>query len=140
MSRRKGPLWSAGGERGLYKTTDGGATWNAVLTISPDTGISDVVFDVKNPDILYASSYQRRRAVGQMIGGGPEGGIFKSTNAGKTWTKLTNGLPKDDVGRIALGVDPRNPETCVRARQREGAERPRRSWPGVSRHVIRSRR
>jgi len=106
----QGPLWSAGGERGLYKTTDGGATWNAVLTISPDTGISDVVFDVKNPDVLYASSYQRRRAVGQMIGGGPEGGIFKSTNAGKTWTKLTNGLPKDDVGRIALGVDPRNPK------------------------------
>src|SRR5882672_9212723 len=104
----QGPLWSAGGERGLYKTADGGTTWNAVLTVSNDTGISDVVFDVKNPDILYASSYQRRRAVGQMIGGGPEGGIFKSTNAGKTWTKLANGLPKDDVGRIALGVDPRN--------------------------------
>jgi photosystem II stability/assembly factor-like uncharacterized protein len=106
----QGPLWSAGGERGLYKTTDGGATWNAVLTISADTGISDAVFDTKNPDVIYASSYQRRRAVGQMIGGGPEGGIFKTTNAGKTWTKLTNGLPKDDVGRIALGVDPRNPK------------------------------
>ena len=106
----QGPLWSAGGERGLYKTIDGGTTWSAVLTVSPDTGVSDVVFDVKNPDILYASSYQRRRAVGQMIGGGPEGGIFKTTNAGKTWTKLTNGLPKDDVGRIALGVDPRNPK------------------------------
>ena len=106
----QGPLWSAGGERGLYKTTDGGGTWSAVLTISPDTGISDAVFDAKNPDIIYASSYQRRRAVGQMIGGGPEGGIFKTTNAGKTWTKLSNGLPKDDVGRIALGVDPRNPK------------------------------
>jgi photosystem II stability/assembly factor-like uncharacterized protein len=82
----QGPLWSAGGERGLYKTTDGGNTWTAVLTISADTGISDAVFDAKNPDIIYASSYQRRRAVGQMIGGGPEGGIFKSTNAGKTWT------------------------------------------------------
>ena len=106
----QGPLWSAGGERGLYKTTDGGVTWNAVLTISPDTGISDAVFDTKNPDIIYASAYQRRRAVGQMIGGGPEGGIFKTTNAGKTWTKLSNGLPKDDVGRVALGVDPRNPK------------------------------
>jgi len=106
----QGPLWSAGGERGLYKTTDGGATWNAVLTISPDTGISDAVFNPKNPDILYASAYQRRRAVGQMIGGGPEGGIFKSTNAGKTWKKLSKGLPKDDVGRVALGVDPRNPK------------------------------
>ena len=105
----QGPLWSAGGERGLYKTTDGGNTWNAVLTVSADTGISDVVLDARSPDVLYASSYQRRRAVGQMIGGGPEGGIFKSTNAGKTWTKLTKGLPKDDVGRIALAVDPRNP-------------------------------
>ena len=106
----QGPLWSAGGERGLYKTTDGGATWNAVLTISPDTGISDVVFDTKNPDVLYASAYQRRRAVGQMIGGGPEGGIFKTTNAGRTWTRLSKGLPNDDVGRVALAVDARHPK------------------------------
>src|SRR3954454_12965598 len=74
----QGPLWSTGGERGLYKTTGGGATWTAVLTISADTGVSDVVFHPKNPDVLYASSYQRRRGVGQMVGGGPEGGIFKS--------------------------------------------------------------
>ena len=107
----QGPLWSSGGERGLYKTTDGGTTWTAVLTISGDTGITDVVFQPGNPDIVYAASYQRRRAVGQMIGGGPEGGIFKSSNAGKTWTKLTNGLPKDDIGRIGLAVDPRHPTT-----------------------------
>lgn len=107
----QGPLWSSGGERGLYKTTDGGVSWTAVLTISPDTGISDVVFRPGAPDTLYASAYQRRRAVGQMVGGGPEGGIFKSTNAGRTWTKLTNGLPKDDVGRIALAVDPRHAST-----------------------------
>ena len=106
----QGPLFSAGGERGLYKTTDGGATWSRVLHISDDTGISDIVFDPKNADVLYASSYQRRRHVGQMIGGGPEGGIWKTTDAGKKWTKLTNGLPKDDVGRIALGVDPKNPK------------------------------
>jgi photosystem II stability/assembly factor-like uncharacterized protein len=106
----QGPLWSAGGERGLYKTTDGGATWTKVLNISDDTGISDIVFEPKNPDVLYASSYQRRRAVGQMIGGGPEGGIWKTKDAGKTWTKLKNGLPKDDVGRIALGVDAKNPK------------------------------
>src|SRR6185437_8509152 len=105
----QGPLWSAGGERGLYKTTDGGATWNRVLFVSEDTGVSDVVFDPRNPDVIYASSYQRRRAVGQMIGCGPEGGIFKSKDAGKNWTKLKNGLPKDDVGRVALGVDPKNP-------------------------------
>jgi photosystem II stability/assembly factor-like uncharacterized protein len=119
----QGPLWSAGGERGLYKTTDGGTTWDRVLFVSDDTGISDVVFDPKNPNVMYASAYQRRRAVGQMIGGGPEGGIFKSTDAGKTWTKLKNGLPKDDVGRVALGVDPKNPKrvyALISAKQPRG--------------------
>src|SRR5215212_9084448 len=122
----QGPLWSAGGERGLYKTADGGATWSAVLTISPDTGISDIVFDAKNPDVIYASAYQRRRAVGQMIGGGPEGGIFKTTNAGRTWTKLSKGLPKDDVGRAALAVDPRHPSTVFAL---ISAKMPRRGSP-----------
>ena len=108
----QGPLFSAGGERGLYKTTDGGATWNAVLTISPDTGISDIVFDPKNADVIYASAYQRRRAVGQMIGGGPEGGIFKTTNGGRNWTRLTRGLPAGDMGRVGLAIDGRkNPAT-----------------------------
>jgi photosystem II stability/assembly factor-like uncharacterized protein len=108
----QGPLFSDGGERGLYKTTDGGATWTAVLTISKDTGVSDIVFDPKNPDIIFASAYQRRRHVGQMIGGGPEGGIFKTTNGGKTWTKLTRGLPTGDMGRVGLAVDARkNPAT-----------------------------
>ncbi len=109
----QGPLWSAGGERGLYKTLDGGATWNAVLTVSPDTGISDIVFDPKNADVIYASAYQRRRAVGQMIGGGPEGGIFKTTNGGKTWTKLTKGLPTGDMGRAGLAVDGRRSPATV---------------------------
>ena len=108
----QGPLFSEGGERGLYKTTDGGATWSAVLTISKDTGISDIVFDPRNPDIIFASAYQRRRHVGQMIGGGPEGGIYKTTNAGKTWTKLTKGLPTGDMGRAGLAIDGRkNPAT-----------------------------
>jgi photosystem II stability/assembly factor-like uncharacterized protein len=108
----QGPLFSEGGERGLYKTTDGGATWTAVLTISKDTGISDIVFDPRNPDIIFASAYQRRRHVGQMIGGGPEGGIFRTTNGGKTWTKLTRGLPSGDMGRAGLAVDGRkNPAT-----------------------------
>jgi photosystem II stability/assembly factor-like uncharacterized protein len=125
----QGPLWSAGGERGLYKTTDGGTTWERVLFVSDDTGISDVVFDPKNPDVIYASSYQRRRAVGQMIGGGPEGGIWKTTDAGKKWTKLSKGLPKDDVGRIALGVDPKNP---ARVYALVSAKAPRgRGFPGT---------
>jgi photosystem II stability/assembly factor-like uncharacterized protein len=102
-----GPLFSSGGERGLYKTTDGGSTWTAVLTISPDTGISDIVMDPKNPDVIVAAAYQRRRHVGQLIGGGPEGGIHRTTNGGRTWTKLSKGLPAGDVGRIALGIDGR---------------------------------
>jgi photosystem II stability/assembly factor-like uncharacterized protein len=103
----QGPLWSAGGDRGLYKTSDGGATWQQVLKISDDTGVSDVVMDPKNSLTLYASAYQRRRAVGQMIGGGPEGGIFKTTDGGKTWKKLSNGLPKGDKGRVGLAIDGR---------------------------------
>ena len=119
----QGPLFSEGGERGLYKTTDGGATWNAVLTISKDTGVSDIVLDPRNPDVIFASAYQRRRHVGQMIGGGPEGGIFKSTNAGRTWTKLTKGLPAGDMGRVGLAIDGRkNPATVFALADAKRAE------------------
>ncbi|MGA2262957.1 MAG: glycosyl hydrolase [Acidobacteriota bacterium] len=111
----QGPLWSAGGDRGVYKTTDGGKTWKAVLTVSADTGANEVVLDPYNPDVLYASTWQRRRGVGQFIGGGPESAIYKSTNAGGTWTKLAGGLPKGDMGRIALGVDPKAKPTRVYA-------------------------
>jgi photosystem II stability/assembly factor-like uncharacterized protein len=106
-----GPLWSAGGDRGLYKSTDGGQTWKAVLSISPDTGVTDLLMDPKNPDVLYAAAYQRRRAVGQLIGGGPESGLYKSTNAGQTWTKLTKGLPTVEIGRIGLAANWRNSRT-----------------------------
>jgi len=103
----QGPLFSAGGDRGLYKTTDGGKTWNRSLSISDDTGVTDVVFDPANPDTLFAGTYQRRRHVGQMIGGGPDGGVFKTTNGGKSWDKLKNGLPPGEVGRVALAADPK---------------------------------
>ena len=106
----QGPLWAAGGDRGLYKTTDGGKTWKAILSVSPDTGVTDVVFDSSNPDTLYAASYQRRRHVYTLIDGGPESAIYKSTDAGATWTKLDkNGLPKEDMGRIGLAVGRKNP-------------------------------
>jgi photosystem II stability/assembly factor-like uncharacterized protein len=106
-----GPLWSAGGDRGLYKTVDGGKTWKAVLTVSPDTGVTDVAMDPKRPDVLYAAAYQRRRAVGQLIGGGPESALFKTTNGGQTWSKLSKGLPTVEIGRIGIGINWRNPNT-----------------------------
>jgi photosystem II stability/assembly factor-like uncharacterized protein len=103
-----GPLWAPGGDRGVYRTTDGGQTWKAVLTIGPDTGVQDIVQDPKRPDTLYASAYQRRRAVGQLIGGGPESGIYKTTDGGTKWTKLSKGLPEGDMGKIGLEIDPRD--------------------------------
>jgi photosystem II stability/assembly factor-like uncharacterized protein len=106
----QGPLWAPGGDRGLYKTTDGGKSWKAVLTISENTGVTDVVIDPTNPDILYASAYQRRRHVFTLIDGGPESAIHKSTDGGKTWTKLKEGLPKEDMGRIGLAMAPHNPK------------------------------
>ena len=106
----QGPLWGPGGERGLYKSTDYGATWDSVLYISENTGVSDIAMDPRDPDVLYASSYQRRRHVWTLINGGPEGAIHKSTDGGITWNKLTNGLPSGDVGRIGLAVSPVNPD------------------------------
>jgi len=106
----QGPLWNPGGDRGLYKTTDGGATWTCVLAISENTGVNEVHFDPRNPDVLYASAYQRRRHVWALINGGPESAIYKSTDAGKTWNKLTNGLPSEDLGRIGLAVSPADPD------------------------------
>ena len=105
-----GPLWSSGGDRGLYKTTDGGQTWKAVLTISADTGVTDMAMDPKKPEIIIAAALQRRRQVGQLVGGGPESGLYKTTNGGNTWTKLTKGLPAVDMGRTGLGMDPKNPK------------------------------
>ncbi len=108
-----GPLWRAGGDRGLYKTTDGGATWERVLHISEDTGISQVAMDPRNPDVLYASTWQRRRHTGLLVAGGPEGGIHKSEDGGATWRKLSKGLPspdRHDIGRIGLAISPHNPD------------------------------
>lgn len=102
----QGPLWASGGERGLYRTRDGGKTWSLVLYISPETGVTDVVMDPSNPDVLYAASYQRRRHVGVLVGGGPESAIYKSTDGGQTWRRLSKGLPTGDLGRIALAVSP----------------------------------
>jgi photosystem II stability/assembly factor-like uncharacterized protein len=105
----EGPLWGPGGDRGLYKTTDGGKNWKAALTVSENTGFADVAIDPSNPDILYAAAYQRRRHVFTLIDGGPESAIYKSTDAGATWNKLKSGLPSVEMGRIGLGVSPADP-------------------------------
>ncbi len=106
----QGPLWNAGGDRSLYKTTDAGKTWKAVLTINKYTGINDIVMDPRNPDVLYASSYQRERHVYTLIDGGPGSALYKSTDAGKTWEKLKQGLPTVDMGRIGLAISHVNPD------------------------------
>ena len=99
-----GPLWSAGGDRGLYKTTDGGETWTPILTISEHTGVNEVHLDPRYPDIIYAAAHQRRRHVFTLIDGGPESGLYKSTDAGQTWKKINKGLPAGDKGRIGLAI------------------------------------
>lgn len=105
-----GPLWSKGGDRGLYKTTDGGKNWKAVLTVDEHTGVNDIVMDPRDPDILYASSFQRRRHVYTYVGGGPGSGLHKSTDGGKTWNKINKGLPSNELGRIGLAISSVDPE------------------------------
>ena len=105
-----GPLWSKGGERGLYKTIDGGKTWKAILTVDAHTGVNDVIMDPRNPDVLYASTFQRRRHVFTYVGGGPGSGMHKSVDGGMTWSKINKGLPTVEIGRIGLAISPVNPE------------------------------
>ncbi|MEM6704603.1 MAG: glycosyl hydrolase [Acidobacteriota bacterium] len=105
----EGPLWSSGGERGLYKTTDGGETWERILFVNDDTGVTDIHYDPRDPDVLYAATYDRRRKVWALING-PGSGIHKSTDGGATWTELTNGLPKGDMGKIGLAISPMRPD------------------------------
>jgi len=107
----QGPLWKEGGERGLYKTIDGGKSWKAVLTVDAHTGVTDVVLDPRNPEVLYAATYQRRRHVWGMVNGGPGSGLHKSTDGGATWTRLKEGLPKVDLGRIGLAIPDGEPDT-----------------------------
>ncbi len=106
----QGPLWRPGGDRGLYKTTDGGKTWKKVLEISENTGVSDLALDPRDPDTVYAVAYQRRRHVWTLINGGPESAIHKSTDGGATWRKLKAGLPTVDMGRIGIAISPINPD------------------------------
>jgi photosystem II stability/assembly factor-like uncharacterized protein len=119
----EGPLWSAGGERGVYRTTDGGETWEAVLEIDENTGVTDLEFDPSNPDVIYAAAYQRRRHIWAFLGGGPMSGIIKSTDGGESWRKIENGLPKGDMGKIGLAVTPADPSLVYATIEASGTER-----------------
>lgn len=119
----QGPLWGPGGDRGLYKTTDGGKTWNKILNISENTGVTDIVQDPNDPQIMIAAAYQRRRHVYTIVNGGPESAIHRTTDGGKTWTKIRSGLPGGDLGRIGLAMAPTGPETIyatVEAAEKQG--------------------
>ena len=104
-----GDLWGAGGERGVYKTSDGGLTWQRVLHVDDDTGATELVMDPQNNKVLYAATYQRRRQPWGMNGGGPGSAIWKSTDAGANWTKLENGIPAGPKGRIGMDIYRANP-------------------------------
>ncbi len=106
-----GPLWGPGGDRGVFKTTDGGETWENVLVLDENTGVVDLVADPRDPDTMYAASYQRRRHLWVLIDGGPGSGIHKTTDGGATWSEMTSGLPSVDMGRIGLTIPPKAPDT-----------------------------
>ena len=106
----EGPLWAPGGDRGLYKSTNGGVSWTLVLEIDENTGITDIEFKPENPDVIYAAAYERRRHVWGLMAGGPNGGIYKSVDAGASWQKKEAGLPAGDVGKIGLAVTAADPD------------------------------
>jgi photosystem II stability/assembly factor-like uncharacterized protein len=111
----QGPMWSPGGDRGLFKTTDGGATWRNVLSVGEWTGVTDVIIDPRNPDRLYAATWQHHRTVAGYMGGGPETAIYKSEDGGETWDKMTNGLPTGNLGKIGLAISPQHPDVVYAA-------------------------
>lgn len=108
-----GPLWSDGQDRGVYKTVDGGKTWEKVFYINEKTGCADLIMDPKNPDVLIATMWEFRRKPYAFSSGGPSSGIFKSTDGGKTWKPIRNGLPEGDLGRMAIAQAPSKPERLV---------------------------
>src|SRR4029077_5263507 len=117
-----GHLWGPNTERGVYKTTDGGKTWSQVLKINDDTGVSDIAMDPQSPDILYAAAYERRRTPFGFNGGGPDAAIYKTTDGGATWKKLTKGLPYEnggDTGRIGLDIYRKDPNIVYAIVQHE---------------------
>ena len=115
----QGPLWSKGGDRGLYKTTDGGETWKKTLGDDTWTGVTDLVMDPRNPNRMYAATWQRHRTVAAYMGGGPKTGLYRSDDGGDTWTQLRTGLPSGPLGKTGLAISPQNPDVIYAALEGE---------------------
>jgi len=111
----QGPLWSKGGDRGVFKTSDGGKTWNRTLGDAEWVGATDMLIDPINPAVLYAATWQRHRTVAGYLGGGPGSGLHKSTDGGETWKALKNGIPKSNLGKTGLAMSPFNSEVIYAA-------------------------
>jgi photosystem II stability/assembly factor-like uncharacterized protein len=119
----EGSVWGPGGDRGLYKSIDGGKNWKKVLEVSENTGCNNIVYDPRNPDIMYATTEQRRRHVFTKIGGGPESAVYKSEDGGETWDKIMNGLPSVHIGGMGIDISPVNPDVLyliVEAAEKQG--------------------
>lgn len=135
-----GPLWNAGGDRGIYKTTDGGENWKKILNVSEHTGFNEIHMDPRDPNLLYATAHQRRRHVWTYIDGGPESAIYKSIDGGDNWKKIENGIPATDKGRIGMDISPANPDVVyaiIKATQNGGFYRSTdrgESWSKMSDH------
>ena len=115
----QGPLWTNGGERGFYMTSDGGKTWERTLGNDEWTGVTDIVQDPNNPDVIYAVTWDRHRTVAAYMGGGPGTGLHKSTDGGKTWTQLKAGLPNGNLGKIGLAMSPQKSNVLYAAIERD---------------------
>ncbi len=111
----QGPLWSPGGDRGFFLSTDGGKTWKKTLGDDEYTGVTDFAVDPRNPDWIYAATWQHHRTVAAWMGGGPKTKIYLSADGGNTWKELKNGLPKGSMGKIGLAISPQNPDVVYAA-------------------------
>ena len=111
----QGPLWSKGGERGIYKSVDGGITWAKKLGDGDWTGATDILIDPKDPEVLYAATWDRHRTVATYLGGGPGSGVYKSIDGGETWNKLNKGIPSSNLGKIGLAMSPFNSDVIYAA-------------------------
>lgn len=138
----QGPLWTKGGQRGLFKTTDGGETWENVLKTDQWTGVTSLVIDSRDPNKLYAATWQRQRTLPAYVGTGPGSAIYTTDDGGKTWTKLKEGLPKTDMGKIGLAISTINPDivyAAIELNQRKGgvyrSENKGMSWTKMSDEV-----